>query len=146
MRTFISLIFLILIFRGHDKVLFSKEYLNCQITEELENNKSAKKKLYEFNNLVLFFDLKNEWINDISKKQWLENEKDNFERIDFEFVNDKSVYKFFFKKYYSEKKKNIESSYEIIFDKKTGLMSFPKYYFKNKNELFFSTEIKGICK
>ena len=146
MRTFISLIFLILIFRGHDKVLFSKEYLNCQITEELENNKSAKKKLYEFNNLVLFFDLKNEWINDISKKQWLETEKDNFERIDFEFVNDKSVYKFFFKKYHSEKKKNIESSYEIIFDKKTGLMSFPKYYFKNKNELFFSTEIKGICK
>ncbi len=146
MRTFISLIFLILIFRGHDKVLFSKEYLNCQITEELENNKSAKKKLYEFNNLVLFFDLKNEWINDISKKQWLETEKDNFERIDFKFVNDKSVYKFFFKKYYSEKKKNIESSYEIIFDKKTGLMSFPKYYFKNKNELFFSTEIKGICK
>lgn len=146
MRTFISLIFLILIFRGHDKVLFSKEYLNCQITEELENNKSAKKKLYEFNNLVLFFDLKNEWINDISKKQWLETEKDNFERIDFEFVNDKSVYKFFFKKYYSEKKKNIESSYEIIFDKKTGSMSFPKYYFKNKNELFFSTEIKGICK
>ena len=146
MRTFISLIFLILIFRGHDKVLFSKEYLNCQITEELENNKSAKKKLYEFNNLVLFFDLKNEWINDISKKQWLETEKDNFERIDFEFVNDKSVYKFFLKKYYSEKKKNIESSYEIIFDKKTGSMSFPKYYFKNKNELFFSTEIKGICK
>ncbi len=146
MRTFISLIFLILIFRGHDKVLFSKEYLNCQITEELENNKSAKKKLYEFNNLVLFFDLKNEWINDISKKQWLETEKDNFERIDFKFVNDKSVYKFFFKKYYSEKKKNIESSYEIIFDKKTGSMSFPKYYFKNKNELFFSTEIKGICK
>lgn len=146
MRTFISLIFLILIFRGHDKVLFSKEYLNCQITEELENNKSAKKKLYEFNNLVLFFDLKNEWINDISKKQWLETEKDNFERIDFEFVNDKSVYKFFLKKYYSEKKKNLESSYEIIFDKKTGSMSFPKYYFKNKNELFFSTEIKGICK
>ena len=146
MRTFISLIFLILIFRGHDNVLFAKEYLNCQITEELENNKSAKKKLYEFNNLVLFFDLKNEWINDISKKQWLETEKDNFERIDFEFVNDKSVYKFFFKKYYSEKKKNIESSYEIIFDKKTGLMSFPKYYFKNKNELFFSTEIRGICK
>ena len=146
MRTFISLIFLILIFRGHDKVLFSKEYLNCQITEELENNKSAKKKLYEFDNLVLFFDLKNEWINDISKKQWLETEKDNFERIDVEFVNDKSVYKFFLKKYYSEKKKNIESSYEIIFDKKTGLMSFPKYSFKNKNELFFSTEIKGICK
>lgn len=146
MRTFISLIFLILIFRGHDKVLFSKEYLNCQITEELEDNKSAKKKLYEFDNLVLFFDLKNEWINDISKKQWLETEKDNFERIEVEFVNDKSVYKFFFKKYYSEKKKNIESSYEIIFDKKTGLMSFPKYYFKNKNELFFSTEIKGICK
>ena len=146
MKTFISLIFLIFIFRGHDNVLFSKEYLNCQITEELEDNKSAKKKLYEFDNLVLFFDLKNEWINDISKKQWLETEKDNFERIDFEFVNDKSVYKFFFKKYYSEKKKNIESSYEIIFDKKTGLMSFPKYYFKNKNELFFSTEIKGICK
>ena len=146
MKTFKSLIFLIFFFPGHDNVLFSKEYLNCQITEELENNKSAKKKLYEFNNLVLFFDLKNEWINDISKKQWLETEKDNFERIDFEFVNDKSVYKFFFKKYYSEKKKNIESSYEIIFDKKTGSMSFPKYYFKNKNELFFSTEIKGICK
>ena len=146
MKTFKSLIFLIFFFPGHDNVLFSKEYLNCQITEELENNKSAKKKLYEFNNLVLFFDLKNEWINDISKKQWLETEKDNFERIDVEFVNDKSVYKFFLKKYYSEKKKNIESSYEIIFDNKTGLMSFPKYYFKNKNELFFSTEIKGICK
>ena len=33
---------------GYDKVLFSKELLNCQITEELENNKSASKKLYEF--------------------------------------------------------------------------------------------------
>ena len=53
MRTFISLIFLILIFRGHDKVLFSKEYLNCQITEELENNKSAKKK--NFMNLITSF-------------------------------------------------------------------------------------------
>ena len=49
MKTFKSLIFLIFFFPGHDNVLFSKEYLNCQITEELENNKSAKKKLYEFN-------------------------------------------------------------------------------------------------
>ena len=46
MRTFISLIFLILIFRGHDKVLFSMEYLKCQINEELVNIKSSKKKLY----------------------------------------------------------------------------------------------------
>ena len=146
MKTFISLIFFIFIFCGYHKVLFSKEYLNCKIIEELENNKPAKKKLYEFKQLFLFFDLKKEWINDMSKEQWLEIEKDNFGKIDVKFVIDKSVYKFFLKKYYSEKKKNIESSYEIIFDKKTGLMSFPKYYFKNKNELFFSTEIRGICK
>ena len=146
MKTFISLIFLIFIFCGYHKVLFSKEYFNCKIIEELENNKPAKKKLYEFKQLILFFDLKNEWINDMSKEQWLEIEKDNFGRIDLKFVNDKSVYKFFLKKYYSEKKKNLESSYEIIFDKKTGSMSFPKYYFKNKNELFFSSEIRGICR
>ena len=144
MKTFISFIFLIFIFYEIDKV-FSEEYLNCQITEELENDKPAKKKLYEFNQLVLFFDLKNEWINDIPMKKWLETEKDNFEKIDTKFVKDKSVYKFFLKKYYSEKKKNLESSYEIIFDDKTGSMSFPKYYFKNKNELFFSTEIRGNC-
>ena len=65
MKTFISLIFLIFFFYGYHNVLFSEEYLNCQITEELENNKPAKKKLYEFNQLILFFDLKNEWINDI---------------------------------------------------------------------------------
>ena len=54
MKIFISLIFLIFIFRGYDKVLFSKEYLNCKIIEELENNKPAKKKLYEFNNSFYF--------------------------------------------------------------------------------------------
>ena len=118
MKTFISLIFLIFIFRGHDKVLFSKEYLNCQITEELENNKSAKKKLYEFNNLVLFFDLKNEWINDISKKQWLETEKDNFERIDVEFVNDKSVYKFFLKNIIQKKRKTLNHLMKLFLIKK----------------------------
>ena len=45
MKTFKSLIFLIFFFPGHDNVLFSMEYLNCQITEELENNKSAKKRI-----------------------------------------------------------------------------------------------------
>ena len=82
----------------------------------------------------------------MSKEQWLEIEKDNFGRINVKFVNDKSVYKFFFKKILFRKKNNLESSYEIIFDKKTGSMSFPKYYFKDKNEPFFSSEIRGICR
>ena len=54
----------------------------------------------------------------MSKKQWLETEKDNFGRIDFEFVNDKSVYKFFFKKYYSEKKKTLNHLMKLFLIKK----------------------------
>ena len=81
--------------------------MNCQITEELENDKPAKKKLYEFNQLVLFFDLKNEWINDIPMKKWLETEKDNFEKIDTKFVKDKSVYKFFLKNIIQKKRKTL---------------------------------------
>ena len=54
MKTFISLIFFIFIFCGYHKVLFSKEYLNCKIIEELENNKPAKKNSMNLNNLFYF--------------------------------------------------------------------------------------------
>ena len=52
MKTFISFIFLIFIFYEIDKV-FSEEYLNCQITEELENDKPAKKN--SMNSINLFY-------------------------------------------------------------------------------------------
>ena len=136
-------IFTLLCFNNN---LFSKESFLCNISHELENKKPAKKRLYKINKLELFVDLKNDWINDISRESWLEIEKNNLSRINTNFMKNKTKYIFLYKRYYSEKKKNLELSYEIIFDKKTGSMSFPKNYFKNENELFFSTEVRGICK
>ena len=94
----------------------------------------------------MFFDFKNEWINDIPKKKWLKLEKDNLDKINITFLKNKTIYKLLYERYYSSKKQNIELSYEVTFDEKTGLMSFPKYYFNNESKPFFSTEVRGVCK
>ena len=125
---------------------FSKEIFNCNIYSELENEKPAKKRNYDKSQLQLFFDLKNKWLNDLPKQKWLEIEKDNLDRIEINFLTNKKIYKFFYNRYYSSKKKEIELSYKLIFHKKTGQMSFPKNYFNDKNEIFFSTEVRGFCK
>ena len=91
-------------------------------------------------------DPENKWVNDLPKSKWLEIEKDNLDRIKTNFLKKKKTYKFFYKRYYSEKKINIELSYQINFDELTGLMTFPKKYFDYKNQLFFSSEVRGICK
>ena len=144
-KLIISTLFLQIIF-GSNQISFSKESLFCHINLELENNIPAKKKKYEVNKLELFFDFKNEWINDIPKKKWLQLEKDNLDKINITFLKNKTIYKLLYERYYSSKKQNIELSYEVTFDEKTGLMSFPKYYFNNEGKSFFSTELRGVCK
>ena len=62
--------------------VFSKEtQLECKIVKEIENNMPAEKKKYESTFLKIYFDEKEKWINDISKKNWLQSEshqKSNF--------------------------------------------------------------------
>ena len=128
-----------------NKILFSKQLFFCNISEEFENNKPAQIKKYKKKQLELFVDLKNQWINDLPKKKWLQIEKENFNRIEINFSQNKSIYKFYYKRFFSEKKKKIELSYEVTFDQDTGLMSFPKHYHNFENKIFFSTEIKGTC-
>ena len=140
-----KLIFILIFFNLYNPV-FSKKKFSCKILHELENDKPAEKKKYEINQLEFFLDPENKWVNDLPKSKWLEIEKDNLDRIKTNFLKKKKTYKFFYKRYYSEKKINIELSYQINFDELTGLMTFPKKYFDYKNQLFFSSEVRGICK
>ena len=86
-------------------IYFQKNFFLCNISHELENKKPVKKRLYKINKLELFVDLKNEWINDISRESWLEIEKNNLSRINTNFMKNKTKYIFLYKRYYSEKKK-----------------------------------------
>ncbi len=131
-------------------IIFSNSYAKeitflCKISEELENGKPAKKKLYEQTPVYLYLDKNEKWFNDVRKKEFIENEKDLIDRVSFDFIEQKKTLIFRFFKYQTIKKKKLESSSFIKFVKFDGIMSFLKTYFDINEQSFFTTEIKGIC-
>ena len=117
----------------------------CKISEELENGKPAKKKNYEQNPIYLYFDKNEKWLNDVRKKEFIDNEKDLINRASFSLIEQKKKFIFRFFKYQTIKKQKVESSSLIKFSKFDGLMSFLKTYYDINEQAFFTTEVRGIC-
>ena len=109
------------------------------------NNKPAKKRLFLGKPIKLFFNKEN-WLNDISKKEWQENENENIELIQFELIKNRHTYSFELNKFQNIKKTTKESDMKILLNNKNGEMSFVKNYYTYEGKIFFSTVVKGICK
>lgn len=122
-----------------------KIILNCSITDEIENNKPAKKKKYLNKNLTIYYDPQNSWINDLEKNLWMSEFKDDFERTQITFMEDNKNVNFRYQLYFSSEKKNLELESLIIFEKFGGHLSFIKNYYNFSNEIFFASEIQGKC-
>ena len=117
----------------------------CKISEELENGKPAKKKNYKEKPIFLYLDKDEKWFNDIRKKKFIDNHKDLINRISFNFIEQKKYLIFRLFKYQTIKKQKIESSSLIKLYKFDGRMSFLKTYNNINEQVFFTTEVQGIC-
>jgi hypothetical protein len=93
----------------------------------------------------LFLNYELKWLNEIKKNDWLIVEKDNLNNIDIDFIVIGSKTFLFYKRFFSEKKENLDLAYYVMLNKIDNSFSFPKYYYTQNNELFFSSELRGIC-
>ena len=118
---------------------------DCKVLNELENNVPALKLNYEKRNINLFLNYELKWLNEIKKNDWLIVEKDNLNNIDIDFIVIGSKTFLFYKRFFSEKKENLDLAYYVMLNKIDNSFSFPKYYYTRNNELFFSSELRGIC-
>ena len=118
---------------------------HCKVLDELENSVPALKRNYEKKNINLFLNYKLKWLNEIKKDEWLITEKNNLNNIDIDFIVKGSKIFFSYKRFFSNKKKNLDLEYNLMIDKIDNSFSFPKYYYTRNNELFFSSELRGIC-
>ena len=126
--------------------LFESKEFDCKVLSELENNLPALKRNYEKKNINLFLNYKLKWLNEIAKNNWLINEKDSLDKVDINFVEKDSKVFFSYKRFFSNKKENLDLEYKVVIDRTDNSFSFPKYYYNRNNEVFFSSELKGICK
>ena len=131
-------------------IFFSNSYAKeitflCKISEELENGNPASKKNYEQAPIFLYLEKNEKWLNDFSKKEFIDNEKDLIDKVSFNFIEQKKNFIFRLFKYQTVKKKKVESSSFIKLSKFSGLMSFLKTYYDIDEQIFFTTEVKGIC-
>ena len=122
----------------------SKEF-DCKILSELENNLPALKRNYEKKKINLFLNYKQKWLNEITKNNWLIAEKDKLDKIDINFVEKGSKVFFSYKRFFSNRKQNLDLEYKVVINKTDNSFSFPKYYYNQNNEVFFSSQLKGIC-
>ena len=124
--------------------LNSKEIvLVCQIDQELENNRTARKKLYKYESLNIFIDKKNKWINDFRFND-LKKKKDYF--FDKKFVSNSNILLFELTKFHNQEKKKIESISKISITKENRHLQFKKYYYDFNDKVFFTSEVRGNCK
>ena len=117
--------------------------LVCKIDQELENNKTARKKVYKYESLNIFIDEKNKWINDFRFGD-LKTKKDYF--FDKKFVRKSNYFLFELKKFHNEEKKKIESISKILITKENMRLQFKKYYYDFNDKIFFTSEVIGNCK
>ena len=121
----------------------TEKFFVCKITEELENNKPAKKNLFTEKKIRLF--LNNNWLFETKEKEWKLLNPEKYDLISKYFREDKGMFTFVKKIYNTRNKKDLELINKIILKKKTKRMTFLKEYYNN-NEKFFSSEIRGFCK
>ena len=138
-------IFLIVLF-----IFFSNSHAKeitflCNISEELENGKPALKKNYEQTPIYLYLNKEKEWLNDVRRNNFIDKENDLTDMIKFNLIENKKFFIFRYFQYQTSKKKKIESSSLIKLNKFDGYMSFLKSYLDIKEQVFFTTEVEGVC-
>ncbi len=127
--------------------VFSKQtlVLECIITSELENDLSAKKKLYKENLLSLYVDKTNSWINDVSFTDWLDEYNEDLDKVLKEFFENNKKFVFNYLEFESPKKKKLQLSYNIIYEKFGNYLEFKKNYHDHNGDIFFISEVRGNC-
>ena len=126
--------------------LLSKEIqLKCDILQENENNSPSKKNLYSDIPLQIFLNIKDKWINDLSKEDWSNKMNEDVLNVSTVFKVDNNNIFFTYKNFLSSEKKIVESSFSIKLSKKNGHLKFIKYYYNFEQEIFFTSELVGIC-
>lgn len=126
--------------------VFSSEIiLECNIKQELENNRNAISEVYKDKKLFIYIDKINLWVSDITFSDWKIKYKKDFERIEYYLEEDEKNYFFKYRVYFSNEKKKLQQSSNLMIKKFGGYLEFVKYYHDYKNNIFFSSEVRGNC-
>ena len=86
-----------------------------------------------------------EWVNDISKKDWVIENNEIKDNIKTEFRKKKKVISFTLEKFYTKDKNKLESKDEIEINMRTKLLFFNKLYYDFNQEIFFESTLYGKC-
>ena len=119
-------------------------FIKCNIFKELENNKNAKIK-FKDKYLNIFVNEDEEWVNDISKKDWMIENNDIKDNIKTEFRKKEKVINFILEKFYTKDKNKLESKDEIEINMQTKSLFFNKLYYDFNQEIFFESTLYGKC-
>ena len=119
-------------------------FIKCNIFKELENNKSAKIK-FKGKYLKIFVNEDEEWVSDISKKDWMIKNNGIKDNIKTNFRKKKKVINFILEKFYTKDKKYLESKDELEINLLTKSLFFNKLYYNFNQEIFFESTLYGKC-
>ncbi len=119
-------------------------FIKCNIFKELENNKNAKIK-FKGKHLNIFVNEDEEWVSDISKKDWMIKNNRIKDNIKTNFRKKKKVINFILEKFYTKDKKYLESKDELEINLLTKSLFFNKLYYNFNQEIFFESTLYGKC-
>ena len=118
--------------------------IKCNIFKELENNKNAKIK-FKDKHLNIFVNEDEEWVSDISKKDWMIENNEIKDNIKTDFRKKKKVINFILEKFYTKDKIKLESKDELEINLQTKSLFFNKIYYNFNEEIFFESTLYGKC-
>ena len=125
----------------HTKLSFVK----CNIFKELENNENAKIK-FKGKQLNIYLNEDDEWISDISKKDWMKENNEIKNNIKIEFKKEREIFFFSLEKYFTENKTKLESKDQVEINTNTKLLIFKKSYYNFNQNVYFESTLYGKCK
>ena len=119
-------------------------FIKCNIFKELENNKNAKIK-FKGKRLDIFVNENEEWVGDISKKDWMIENNEIIDNIKTNFRKKRKVINFTLEKFYTKDKTKLESKDELVINLQTKSLFFNKLYYNFNQEIFFESTLYGKC-
>ena len=119
-------------------------FIKCNIFKELENNKNAKIK-FKGKRLDIFVNENEEWVGDISKKDWMIENNEIIDNIKTNFRKKKKLINFTLEKFHTKDKTKLESKDELVINLQTKSLFFNKLYYNFNQEIFFESTLYGKC-
>tara|TARA_B100000989_G_scaffold293374_1_gene270682 strand:- start:607 stop:1047 length:441 start_codon:yes stop_codon:yes gene_type:complete len=119
--------------------------VKCNIFKELENNENAKIK-FKGKQLNIYLNEDDEWINDITKEDWLKKNSEIKNNIKINFKKRNELLYFTLEKYYTESKTELESKDQVEINANTKLLIFKKSYYNYNQKVYFESTLYGRCK